>query len=54
MKVRALVDLSIRNNKNVFMNVAAGQEFTPPKLMDISSAIKQGYVEPVEEVKNDD
>ena len=54
MKVRALVDLSIRDDKGGWLNAKAGEEFEPPKKMDIASGIKQGHIEAMEKVKHED
>jgi len=54
MKYRALVDLSIRSDKSGWLDIKAGEDFTPPKRMDIPGAIKQGFVEPIEKVKDDE
>jgi hypothetical protein len=51
MKYRALVDLSIRDDKGGWLNAKAGEEFTPPKKMNIPGSIKQGYIEAVEDKK---
>jgi hypothetical protein len=52
MKYRALVDLSIRDDKGGWLNAKAGEEFTPPKQMHIESAVAQGHIEAVEKVKD--
>jgi len=50
MKYRALTDLSIRKDKgDGFLNVKAGEEFTPPKRMAIAQSIERGYIEEVKD-----
>jgi len=54
MKVRALIDLSFRNDKgDGWLDVKAGEEFTPPKKTNIPQGIERGYFEAVKgEVKD--
>jgi hypothetical protein len=54
MKFRALVDLSIRDDKGVLQDVKAGAAFKPPKKMLVDQAIERGYIEAVEEVKKNE
>ena len=53
MKMRALIDLSWRDGKG-WLNIKAGEEFKPPKKVDIAQGIERGYFEAVEEDKKDE
>jgi hypothetical protein len=50
MKYRALIDLSFRNDRgDGWLDVKAGEEFTPPKKTNITQGIERGYFEAMEE-----
>jgi len=53
MKYRALIDLSYRTGRG-WLDIKAGDEFTPPKTARIAEGIERGYFEAVEEVKHED
>ena len=46
---RALVGFSIRDDKGGWLNVKAGEEFTPPERMNVRQHIELGEIEVVDD-----
>ena len=48
-KYRALVDFSIRDDKGSWLNVKAGEEFTPPSRMNVRQHVELSEIEAVKD-----
>jgi len=48
-RYRALVGFSIRDDKGGWLNVKAGEEFTPPERMNVRQHVELGEIEVVDD-----